>query len=81
MLGLVAVLGERHLRHLLLSYMIYYNEARMHLSLDKEATDSAPSSRCRPDLWRSCLLTCVRLRRYIDLQTRHEIQKFRAVAQ
>jgi transposase InsO family protein len=36
-LGHVAVLGERHLRHLLLSYMTYYNEARTHLSLDKEA--------------------------------------------
>jgi hypothetical protein len=31
------VLGERHLRHVLLSYMTYYNEARMHLSLDKDA--------------------------------------------
>jgi hypothetical protein len=36
-LGHVVVLGERHLRHLLLSYMTYYNEARTHLSLDKEA--------------------------------------------
>ena len=31
----VVVLGERHLRHLLLSYMTYYNEARTHLSLDR----------------------------------------------
>jgi hypothetical protein len=31
------VLGERHLRHLLLSYMKYYNEARTHLSLTKDA--------------------------------------------
>ena len=33
----IVVLGERHLRHLLLSYMTYYNEARTHLSLDKDA--------------------------------------------
>ena len=33
----VVVLGERHLRHVLLSYITYYNEARTHLSLDKDA--------------------------------------------
>ena len=33
----VVVLGERHLRHVLLSYMTYYNEARTHLSLNKDA--------------------------------------------
>jgi hypothetical protein len=33
----VVILGERHLRHLLLSYMAYYNEARTHLSLNKDA--------------------------------------------
>ena len=33
----IIVLGERHLRHVLLSYMKYYNEARTHLSLDKDA--------------------------------------------
>jgi hypothetical protein len=33
----VVVLGERHLRHVLLSYMTYYNEARTHLSIDKGA--------------------------------------------
>ena len=33
----VVVLGERHLRHVLLSYMTYRNEARTHLSLDKDA--------------------------------------------
>ena len=32
----VVVLGERHLRHVLLSYMTYHNEARTHLSLDKD---------------------------------------------
>jgi transposase InsO family protein len=31
----VVVLGERHLRHVLLSYMNYYNETRTHLSLNK----------------------------------------------
>jgi transposase InsO family protein len=33
----VVVFGERHLRHLLLSYMEYYNGARTHLALDKDA--------------------------------------------
>jgi transposase InsO family protein len=33
----VAVLGERHLRHVLRSYMRYHNEARTHLSLNKDA--------------------------------------------
>ena len=32
----VVVFGERHLRHLLKSYQSYYNEARTHLSLDKD---------------------------------------------
>jgi transposase InsO family protein len=31
------VLGERHLRHILLWYMTYHNGARTHLSLDKDA--------------------------------------------
>jgi transposase InsO family protein len=33
----VIVFGERHLRHLLKSYQKYYNEARTHLSLQKDA--------------------------------------------
>ncbi len=33
----VVVIGEHHLRHLLLPYMSYYNEARTHLSLNKDA--------------------------------------------
>ncbi len=33
----IVVVGERHLRHVLLSYMKYYNETRTHLSLDKDA--------------------------------------------
>ena len=33
----VVVFGERHLRRLLESYQRYYNEARTHLSLDKDA--------------------------------------------
>ena len=33
----VVVFGERHLRHVLLSYMHYYNGARTHLSLNKDA--------------------------------------------
>jgi transposase InsO family protein len=33
----VIVFGERHLRYLLRSYATYYNQARTHLSLDKDA--------------------------------------------
>jgi len=33
----VIVFGECHLRHLLRSYLDYYNETRTHLSLDKDA--------------------------------------------
>jgi hypothetical protein len=33
----VVVFGERHLSHLLRSYQKYYNDARTHLSLDKDA--------------------------------------------
>jgi hypothetical protein len=33
----VVVFGERHLRHLLLSYTTYYNAARTHLSVNKDA--------------------------------------------
>ncbi len=32
----VVVLGERHLRHVLLSYMTYHSETRTHLSLDRD---------------------------------------------
>jgi hypothetical protein len=33
----LVVFGEQHLRHLLKSYQKYYNEARTHLSLQKDA--------------------------------------------
>src|SRR6476619_8212706 len=33
----IVVFGERHLRHVLRSYMSYYNDARTHLSLNKDA--------------------------------------------
>ena len=33
----IVLLGERHLRHVLQTYMNYYNEVRTHLSLEKDA--------------------------------------------
>ena len=33
----LVVFGERHLRHVLLSYMKYYNEMRTYLSVEKDA--------------------------------------------
>src|SRR6201994_760067 len=51
----VIVLSERHLRHLLLCYMKFYNGARTHLSLEKDApvsraVDRAGHILCRPIL-------------------------------
>ena len=51
----IVVLGERHLRHVLQSYMNYYNEVRTHLSLEKDApvsraVESAGRVLCRPIL-------------------------------
>ena len=51
----VVVFGERHLRYVLLSYMNYYNEARTHLSLEKDSPVSRNVERaghilCRPVL-------------------------------
>jgi transposase InsO family protein len=51
----IVILGERHLRHVLLSCMKYYNEIRTHLSLDKDAPVSRTIVRaghilCRPVL-------------------------------
>jgi hypothetical protein len=39
------VFGERHLRHVLLSYMSYYNGTRTHLSLNKDAPKSRTAQR------------------------------------
>lgn len=54
-LDYVVVFGEKHLRHVLQSYMNYYNETRTHLSLDKDAPLSRTVERagrilCRPIL-------------------------------
>jgi transposase InsO family protein len=51
----IIVLGERHLRHMLLSYRKYYNEVRTHLSLKKDApvpraTVTGGNILCRPVL-------------------------------
>jgi transposase InsO family protein len=51
----VVVFGEQHLRHMLLSYMKYYNEVRTHLSLEKDTPISRVVERtghilCRPVL-------------------------------
>jgi transposase InsO family protein len=51
----VVVFGERHLRHVLLSYMKYHNEIRTHLSFEKDAPVSravklAGTILCRPVL-------------------------------
>ncbi|WP_247380752.1 transposase, partial [Bradyrhizobium sp. 143] len=51
----VVVFGERHLRHVLLSYQDYYNDTRTHLSLNKDApvprgVEWAGNVVCRPIL-------------------------------
>ena len=51
----VVVLGECHLRHLLLSHMKYYNGARTHLSLEKDAPFFAYRRTSRANLCRPIL--------------------------
>src|ERR1700688_3387412 len=51
----IIVSSERHLRHVLLSYMKYYNEMRTHLSMEKDApvprvVERAGHILCRPVL-------------------------------
>jgi transposase InsO family protein len=51
----IVIFGERHLRHVLLSYMGYYNGTRTHLSLNKDApisraAETAGRVICRPIL-------------------------------
>src|ERR1700675_1574477 len=41
----IIVFGEAHLRHVLLSYLKYYNEVRTHLSLDKDSPGHRPVQR------------------------------------
>jgi hypothetical protein len=49
------IFAERHLRHVLLSYMNYYNGTRTHLALNKDAPISRAAETtgfilCRPVL-------------------------------
>ena len=51
----IVIFGERHLRHVLLSYMTYYNGTRTHLSLNNDAPNSRAAETagrilCRPIL-------------------------------
>jgi transposase InsO family protein len=41
----VLVLGEAHLRRILAAYALYYNEARTHLALGKDAPNGRPIQR------------------------------------
>ena len=54
----VVVFGERHLRHLLNSYQKYYNQARTHLSLHKDApiprAVQTEVARWRCQFWADC---------------------------
>jgi hypothetical protein len=44
----LVVLGEQHLRRVLHSYALYYNETRTHRSLNKDAPVSRPIQRSEP---------------------------------
>ena len=55
----VVVFGERHLRHVLLSYMNYYNETRTHLSLDKDSPLSRTVERAGRILCRQSSADCI----------------------
>jgi transposase InsO family protein len=41
----IIVLGEVHLRQILQSYARYYNDIRMHRSMDKRCTSLSPNQR------------------------------------
>ena len=41
----VIVMGEKHLRRILHSYLAYYHRSRTHLSLAKDAPDERPIQR------------------------------------
>jgi hypothetical protein len=43
--AIIIVLGEAHLRRILKSYALYYNETRTHLALGKDAPVSRPVQR------------------------------------
>jgi transposase InsO family protein len=51
----IIVFGEAHLRRILKSYALYYNETRTHLALDKDAPLSRTVKRAGPILCRSVL--------------------------
>jgi hypothetical protein len=55
----VVALGEWHLRHVLLSYLEYYNEARTHISLNTDAPMRAPcrlpGAFCAGQFWADCI--------------------------
>jgi transposase InsO family protein len=51
----VVVFGERHLRHVLLSYKDYYNATRTHLSLNKDAPLPRGAERAGNIVWRPIL--------------------------
>ena len=65
------VLGERHLRHVLLSYMNYYNETRTHLSLNKELPLSRTVKRAGPIFCRPILADCTTNMSGVDLRQAH----------
>ena len=56
----IVMFGERHLRHVLLSYMDYYNGRRTHLSLNKDApisraAESSGTHFCPVRSWVDCI--------------------------
>jgi hypothetical protein len=46
----MVIFGETHLRRILSTYAAYFNQARTHLALQKDA----PLVSSRPTIWRHC---------------------------
>ena len=66
--------GERHLRHVLTCYMVYYDAARTHLSLRKDApigrvVQSVGCIKCRP-----FSAACITNPYGFDLRQGHQLQ-------
>ena len=55
----VVIFGERHLRHVLFSYLGYYNGARTHLALRKDAPISRAVHRSEPFAPRQFSADCI----------------------
>lgn len=68
------IFGERHLRRVLKSYCLYYNETRTHLGLDKDSPYPAPFSERGPSRPSRFYPDCITATRGYDIREGHPVQ-------